>query len=121
MICIKIDNHLFAVPLRSNIQHPNCYVTAKNENNTVKGIDYSKAVIITNRDLDQTRKATINNDEFNVLKGKDRVIAAQFAEYVKEYKLIIEKQNSNTDLFDHEKKFIKFSTLQNYHLELDIE
>lgn len=27
MICIKVNNHIFAIPLRSNISHPNCYIT----------------------------------------------------------------------------------------------
>ena len=119
MICVKIDNHLFAVPLRSSIQHPNCYITAKTGSN-LKGIDYSKAVIINSNCLNKTRKVTITKEEFDALRGKDKIIASQFAEYVKEYKLIIQKKNNNIDLFEHEKTFIKYSTLQNYHTELVI-
>ena len=103
MICIKIDNNLFAVPLRSNIQHPHHYPTSTTENN-IKGIDYSKAIIITMDCLNTKRKVTIDKDEFCVLRGKDRIIADQFKVYIKKYKSIIQKKKG---IFAHPPESVK--------------
>lgn len=117
MICIKIKNHIFAVPLRSNINHPHCYKTEIIDN-LVKGIDYSKAVIITTNDLDKKNIPKINQQEFNLLKGKDIIVANQFKKYIEEYISIVQKQNNNIPLQNHESILVKYSTLQNYHTEL---
>jgi protein AbiQ len=120
MVIIKIYNNTFAIPLRSGIKHNRCYETMKEDPKSVKGLDYSKALIVLSRDIDSRRKPTINQEEFNVLRGKERIIAEQFKKYLEDYREIIIKKQSGIKLYSIEETLIEFSTLQNYHVQIGI-
>jgi len=47
VLLLKLDNLTYAIPLRSHITHPYCFI-ADNSTGQNSGLDYSKAVIITN-------------------------------------------------------------------------
>ena len=102
---LALNGVLFAIPLRSNIDHPHAFFTNKKEK---CGVDYSKAVAITKEKyIDRTTKVFIRPDEFDKLRGKDYRIKQQFAEYVELYKLA-----KIDESIQHRDKILKFSTLQ---------
>lgn len=56
-ICIKINDLLFAIPLRSNIRHKNAFWT---DTSNGCGLDFSKTVILTDDNyIDKHRKPCI--------------------------------------------------------------
>ena len=85
-ITIQVKNNLFCIPLRSHINHKHVLWTDK-ENNC--GIDFSKAVIITDpvRYIDLSRKPFIRPNEFKVLKKiSEYEIERRMLAYIAEYK-----------------------------------
>lgn len=62
-VCIEIDNHIFAIPLRSHITHKYALLTDKQNQ---CGLDFSKAVLITDyeRYIDKFTKPHIRQNEF---------------------------------------------------------
>lgn len=106
-IYIKAYEQLFAIPLRSNIDHPHAFFTNKKEH---CGVDYSKAVIITDKDyINIDEKVFIRPDEYKKLQGKDYKIKIQFERYIELY-----KQAKIDDTVPHRDKILEFSTLQYY-------
>ena len=66
---IDLNGYKFAVPLRSNINHPHCYYTDRTNR---CGLDFSKAVVITDEKyIDTLRTPHIRQNEFNALRGKE--------------------------------------------------
>ena len=105
-ILVRIDNIDFAVPMRSHIKHPNAFITDP-ENRC--GIDYSKAVIMTDPVLyiDANRKPHIRQKEFDALRGKEYVVEQGMRRYLKLY--IKAKQRPDAK---HNALLLKYSTLQ---------
>lgn len=102
---LDIYDKLFCIPLRSNIDHPHVFFTNKRAR---CGIDYSKAVVITNKEyIDNTKKVFIRPNEYKKLLGKDYLIKKQFLNYIKLY-----KQAKIDDTVSHREDILKFSTLQ---------
>jgi len=46
VLVLELDGLTYAIPLRSHITHPSCYI-ADSSNGQNRGLDYSKAVIIS--------------------------------------------------------------------------
>lgn len=112
-ICITINNHIFALPLRSHINHPYAYLTDKTKR---CGVDFSKAVYISdNKYLDVTNKPYLRQNEFNFLKGKEYIIKNKFISYIKKY---VAAQNS---LDKNKMKPFKFSTLHYFDKLINYE
>lgn len=67
------------------------------------GLDFSKAVVITDEDkyIDKQHKPQIRQNEFNALKGKERIVYNKMLKYIRQYK----KAKQNQIL-------CKYSTLQ---------
>lgn len=83
MVCLSVNDCIVALPMRSHINHNNAYITNRADN---CGIDFSKAVIISNSDyIDNSRKPYIRNNEFAYLKGKDRILKNKFNRYLQSY------------------------------------
>lgn len=113
MLLVKIDNLTFALPLRSHIKHPYAFFT-DNENHC--GVDYSKAVIITNESLYiDTKRPTLRPNEHKALQGKAYIITKEFSRYLNDYKKAVTK---NTKRLDYT---YKYCTLQYFHNELGIK
>ena len=103
-IMTTINGVQFAIPLRSNINHPHVLWTDK-ENRC--GVDFSKAVVVTDEKyIDYSSKPYIRPNEFNELRGKDYRIKQKMIKYIEEYK---EAKNSSNE---SSKNLIEKSTLQ---------
>ena len=48
VLLVKIDENIFAIPFRSNVEHSSCYKFKNSQRvtNSSTGLDYSKAVIV---------------------------------------------------------------------------
>lgn len=113
MLIVKIDDLTFALPLRSHIKHKYAYFTDKEKG---CGIDYSKAVVITNSDLyvEKEKVPYIRPNEYKNLLGKNIIIEKAFRKYLKDYK------KAMTLKTDRKNYTYKFSTLQYFHKELGL-
>lgn len=79
-----IDGVQYAIPLRSNINHPHVLWTDKKNH---CGVDFSKAVVITDKKyIDDSSKPYIRPNEFKELRGKDYKIEQKLRKYIKQYK-----------------------------------
>lgn len=81
---VLIDGILFAVPLRSGINHPHVLWTDKANH---CGVDFSKAVVVTDREryIDKSRKPHIRENEFEALRGKDHQVKMGLKKYIQRY------------------------------------
>ena len=110
---VKIDNMTFALPLRSHIKHEYAFIT--DEINSC-GVDYSKAVIITNAAyIDTTKQPRIRPNEYKVLANKERTITKEFTDYLLDYK------DAVINNADRRRYTYKYCTLQYFHKELGLE
>ena len=118
VLILELDALTYAIPLRSHITHPYCYI-ADNSNGHNSGLDYSKAVIITDTAnyIDQV-PVTIRQHEFNVLKQHEYLIKKQFSSYVKSYKKDILRHQRNQVL--PVSSLCRYSTLKYFHKELGL-
>lgn len=111
-VIIKLRGLHFAIPLRSNIQHPHAFWTDKKNK---CGVDFSKAVVIKNKTLevDETTSVFLRDNEHKKLKGKEHRITVMMEKYIETYR----KAKLNPE--DRINQMIcKFSTLQ--YFEKDI-
>lgn len=103
-IQIIVGGIRFALPLRSNINHPFAYITNKTDNS---GIDFTKAVVIDDTYIDTSRIPHIRSNEFKALRGKDYTIGQRFLKYIYEY------NTAKEDLtIDRNKQLYNCSTLK---------
>lgn len=99
-----INGITFAIPLRSNINHPHVLWTDKVNH---CGVDFSKAVVISDaRYIDSQKDPYIRPSEFNELRGKDYKIRQKMIKYIEKYK----KAKSNPTTINQ--NLIRKSTLQ---------
>lgn len=102
---INMYGYDFYIPLRSNIMHPHAFFTDKKNK---CGVDYSKAVIITDESyVDCTKKVFLRNNEFKRLKGKEYKIKKGFEEYIKLY-----QSAKNGEEVPHKEDILLYSSLQ---------
>lgn len=102
---VIIDGVLFAVPLRSSINHPNVLWTDKEAG---CGLDFSKTVVLAKPNyVDTTRKPHIRQNEFDALRGKEYLVKQRLAQYIKKYK----KAKQRLDI-PRNQTLCQYSTLQ---------
>ena len=103
---MKINGLTFAIPFRSNIAHPNAFLT---DPANKCGLDFSKAVIIDDpaKYIDSSSTPHIRQNEFNAMRGKERVIEAGMLRYIRAY----EKARKRPDV-PRNATLLKYSTLQ---------
>lgn len=121
IVLISIGNLTFGIPLRSNIQHKAAYLTARNSpagNGPPygKGLDFSKALLISNPSYISTEIFKIPPDEHKKLASKQAYITNAFEKYVNRYINAISRCDKNI----LNSKEYRHTTLQNYHVELGI-
>ena len=103
-VLTRINGILFAIPLRSHINHPFVLWTDK-ENHC--GLDFSKAVVISDPEyIDLSTTPYIRPKEFDELRGKDYRIYQKMIQYIKKYK----KAKNKTDAISV--NLVRVSTLQ---------
>lgn len=112
-VYVEIDGVQYAIPLRSDINHPHVLWTDK-ENHC--GIDFSKAVVIgKERYIDATKNPHLRQNEFDALRGKDYKIKTKMQKYIEKYKKA--KQDLSKPI---NQKLVKYSTLQYFEKEIGI-
>ncbi len=119
VVIISINTLTFAIPIRSNINHKAAYFTIKPVGNSKgKGLDFSKAVLITKPSYLTKESFEISKFEHDKLKGKSTEynITTKFEKYVERY--IEAVKNNKKALLSCDK--YRFSTLVNYHDALGI-
>ena len=111
---IETDHHLFAIPLRSNLNHPNGFNTVLDRDTKLwNGLDYSKAILVQEEDLNAAAFKPRDGREYDkIQKNKDK-INTEFIQYFDEY---IQSVKSQKPL---NRKF-QFTTLQYFHQELGL-
>lgn len=113
MVCVDLNGHIFALPLRSHIAHNFAYFSDK-ENRC--GIDYTKAVYISKTAyIDETRKPFIRPNEHKALIGKEHLVKNGFINYIKKYVKAQKSKDTN------KMKPFNFSTLHYFEPLLDYE
>lgn len=106
-ITIQVGNHIFCIPLRSHINHTHVLWTDKKNN---CGIDFSKAVVITDplRYIDLSRRPHIRENEFKVLKRvSEHEIQRRMLAYIADY-----KEAKRKPYIPRNRTLIQCSTLQ---------
>jgi protein AbiQ len=118
VVVISINSLTFAIPLRSNIRHHAAYITVKSAIRGVKGkgLDFSKALLISKTSHVSNELFKISSSEFKSLKNKEVFITQKFEKYVDHY---IKAVNASDQHILQNDEY-RFSTLINYHTELGL-
>lgn len=104
-LCIEVNGYVFAIPLRSNINHEHAFWTNKERK---CGVDFSKAVVVTeDSHINNLDNPYIRPEEFKVLKGQEYLIEKKFKSYIKKYLKAKQKVEQS-----HNKILCQYSTLQ---------
>lgn len=117
VLLVKVKHLDFALPLRSNLPERKGVgiKTVPNSNGRFKGIDFSKAILVTDRRYLKADGVQLKNKaELLTIQGNERKIVREFKKYVNEY-ITARKHNAQLDA-----KF-EFTTLVNYHTELKLD
>jgi len=118
VLLLELDDLTYAIPLRSHITHPYCFI-ADSFNSQKSGLDYSKAVVITDQaNYIDPAPVTIRQHEYNFLKQQEYLIKKQFSSYVTAYKKEILRRQKNPAL--PVSALCRYSSLKYFHKELDI-
>ena len=111
---IEVDGNTFAIPFRTNIKHKHCFIFKNSPRSDNSGLDFSKAVVITNANY-IGEDAIIEDKEYSEFINKQTVIANRFEKFICDYK----KWVSNPSYYRAETT-IAYSALQYFHKELGI-
>jgi protein AbiQ len=117
VVLVKIDNNTFALPLRTNIKHSNCYrfKNSSRPTSSTTGIDFSKAVILNCSEYIGDR-ADIDKKEYIELNDKSVFIVKKFKTYLKGYYKYV-----SGDISKFKADNYKYTTLRYFHKELGLE
>ncbi|MDT3309714.1 type III toxin-antitoxin system TenpIN family toxin [Shewanella vaxholmensis] len=113
IIAITVSGITFAVPLRSNLNHPNGFKTIL-VGKSWNGLDYSKALLVEEADITQESFQLREQEEFDkIIKNKDKIIK-DFSKYVADYIVYASSADKVLD------RRFQYTTLQYFHNELGI-
>jgi protein AbiQ len=118
VVIINLNGLTFAIPLRSNIKHHAAYITVKSSIQGVKGkgLDYSKAVLISQASYVSNSLFKISPGEHKKLKNKEVFITNRFEKYVEHYIKAVQASDQNI----LQSAEYRYTTLKNYHSELGV-
>ncbi len=115
VLYFKHGEMIFALPLRSNLNHPHGLKTIfDKQTGQWNGVDYSKVLIVEPDDLMPEAFKPRNPAEYDKIKDNSEKIKKEFFEYLAEYIVCIREGK------DLERKF-HFTTLQYFHRELGLD
>lgn len=109
-LAIKIDGVVFAIPFRHHIPHKWAFFTVGEA-----GLDYSKAVVISELRYIGSSVPIIEQAEFDMLKGKDALITNGMRKFLTVYKKAVRYPDNQ-----HYNRIRSCSSLQYFHQELRI-
>lgn len=112
VISVQVNDLIFAVPLRSNLNHANGFKTIFFRNQW-NGLDYSKALLVDSSDLMSEAFRPRDAKEYKKIQSNKEKITREFRSYVDEYIYSVKSGEAN------ERKF-RFTTLQYFHKELGL-
>lgn len=113
MYHFQVYGHDILIPFRSYINHPHAVWTDKKSK---CGLDLSKAVILTDvKYLDSRNKVVLRKHEYIKYIKKKHTIEDSFIKYVSDYEDALKSPGDKVKA-----QLVQFSTLQNYHEELNI-
>lgn len=107
---IMVDGIRFAVPFRHHIAHKWAFITYGQ-----CGLDYSKAVVLSDDRFIGDTSPIIDQIEFDALKGKEPRIASGMKKYLAAYRKAVQYP-ANV----HYQNIRRCSSLQYFHQELSI-
>lgn len=117
VLLVKVKGLDFALPLRSNLPEKEGVgiktIPNPQEKGRFKGIDFSKAIIVSAEDLKTDRVILKDKAELLFIQGNDKKIQREFKKYVDQYIACVK----NNKVLDSK---YQFTTLVNYHKELKI-
>lgn len=114
MLLISINNLLFAIPMRSHITHKHAYFT---DSVNRCGVDFTKAVIINNKEyIIKNKVPIIRPHEYLKLVKSNDIIFKKFSRYLKGYIKAV-KANAIETLQSYT---YKYTTLCYFHKELGL-
>ncbi len=118
VVLISIKSLSFGIPLRSRIRHKANYITARSNERGIqgKGLDFSKAVLLTKPTYVSNQIYLIPDSEHKKLLSKEVHITNKFEKYVSRYIHAVNAPDHNI-LSSPE---YRFTTLQHYHFELGL-
>ena len=117
VLLLELDNLTFAIPLRSNITHAYSFIV-DNSAGQKKGLDYSKAVVITDNQYIDSNTVTIRQNENNIYKQREYLIKKQFFSYVARYKKEVRRRLKTPAL--PVSLLCLYSSLKHFHKELGL-
>lgn len=82
-VCVTVGGIDFAIPLRSNINHPHVLWTDKTNK---CGLDFSKTVVVAKPHYIDSAQPYIRQNEFDSLRGKEYIVETKLIKYIKDYK-----------------------------------
>ena len=117
VLLLRIDDHTFAIPFRTNMNHKYGYkfINSGRDTNTCTGLDFTKVVLVDDEKL-LGDDAIIDNKEYLELSQKHYFIRKKFIRYYDNYKKYL-----NGELNEYQSKPYIFSTLNYYKKELGLE
>lgn len=120
VLLVEVRGYKFAIPLRSTLKldHQFCFPTRQVNETQQHGLDYSKAVIITDEDRYVSKKPfklRMKSDYLAIIK-RERTIVSEFQDFVEKY---IQAVNDDDKSFLYLRD-VRQSTLQNYHSEFGL-
>lgn len=101
-LTIRIDDMVYAIPLRHHIHHQYAFFTVGEA-----GLDYTKAIPITDPSFISSQTAWIETEEWTVIKGHENKIRSGFRKYLSRYKRAIKHPEIPVN-----QTIIKYSALQ---------
>lgn len=99
---VRIDDILFAIPIRHHIRHPYAFMTIED-----RGLDYTKAIIIEDQTYISPNPAIIDTAEWNIIKKNENEIFYGFRKYYRQYCRALKHPDN-----PRSEKILKYSTLQ---------
>ncbi|MSP28429.1 MAG: hypothetical protein EXR80_08505 [Methylococcales bacterium] len=118
VVVIDFKGLKFAIPLRTNIKYGEAYITVRSSEQDIKGkgLDYSKAVLIVQESYISNEDFKIPDAEHKKLLDKEHFVTAKFEKYVERYRQAVSVADKN--ILNSNK--YRYTTLTNYHAELEI-
>ena len=113
VISLEYKTIIFAVPLRSNLNHKSGFKTIL-YNKHWNGVDYSKALVITHADLADEAFKPRDKEEYSKIQKNKIKIKLDFNKYVDGYISFIRSNISEVPFI------YKYTTLKYFHNELGL-
>lgn len=101
-LTIEIDGVLFAIPFRHHIRHKYAFYTIGEA-----GLDYTKAVVISDASYLSSDNPTIETKEFAIIKKEEHKIRHGFKQYLNQYRRAMKHRDNPRST-----NILKYSALQ---------